>query len=49
MLAVTAQGNSIAHARKIAYKAVEAIGWKEGFLEMISVKKCMIIFFSLKH
>ena len=31
MLAVTAQGNSIAHARKIAYKAVEAIGWKEGF------------------
>ena len=30
-LAVTAQGNSIAHARKIAYKAVEAIGWKEGF------------------
>ena len=31
VLAVTAQGNSIAHARKIAYKAVEAIGWKEGF------------------
>ena len=31
VLAVTAQGNSIVHARKIAYKAVEAIGWKEGF------------------
>ena len=39
VLAVTAQGNSIVHARKIAYKAVEAIGWKEGFLEMILVKK----------
>ncbi len=31
VLAVTAQANSIVHARKIAYKALALIAWKQGF------------------
>ena len=31
VLAVTAQANSIVRARKIAYKALALIAWKQGF------------------